>query len=177
MKTFQQVSIRRAEPADAGQLSALAARAFEETYAADNRPEDMAAYLQQHFTPERQAAELAEPDSTYLLAEVEGEAVGYARLLAGGLPDCLTGAGHGIELARLYVLVAWQGRGVGAALMESCLALARAQSGVLLWLAVWKRNHRALAFYRRWQFREVGEKTFQLGEDLQEDFVMVRPLL
>lgn len=32
-----------------------------------------------------------------------------------------------------------------------------------MWLGVWEHNSRARAFYRKWEFREVGQQIFQLG--------------
>jgi len=45
-----------------------------------------------------------------------------------------------------------------------------------IWLGVWEHNPRALAFYKRWGFEIVGRQAFLLGQDLQQDFVMVRPV-
>jgi ribosomal protein S18 acetylase RimI-like enzyme len=63
---------------------------------------------------------------------------------------------------------------VAAELMRSCLAEARREGGDLIWLAVWKENPRAIAFYRKWGFDTAGEKIFQLGSDPQTDLVMIR---
>ena len=46
----------------------------------------------------------------------------------------------------------------------------------VVWLDVWEKNLRAIAFYRKWGFIEVGEQTFQLGDDLQQDLLMARAL-
>ena len=53
--------IRQATASDAALMAELGARTFSETFAADNTPEDMAAYLAASFSPEQQAAELADP--------------------------------------------------------------------------------------------------------------------
>jgi ribosomal protein S18 acetylase RimI-like enzyme len=44
------------------------------------------------------------------------------------------------------------------------------------WLGVWERNARAIAFYRKFGFAEVGEHVFLLGKDPQRDVVMARPV-
>jgi diamine N-acetyltransferase len=67
-------AIRRADHEDARLPAEPGARTFAETFAADNRPEDMAAYLAASFSPARQAAEPADPASTFLIAEVGGRA-------------------------------------------------------------------------------------------------------
>jgi ribosomal protein S18 acetylase RimI-like enzyme len=164
-------TIRRADAGDAGLLAELGARTFSETFAADNTPEDMAAYLAESFNVAQQTTELADAASTIFLAEVGGLAVGYAMLYAGKPEDGVEGA-KPVELVRLYVLREWLGRGVGEALMRACVNEARRAGHATIWLGVWERNWRAQAFYRKWNFREVGEHVFQLGSDPQRDILM-----
>src|ERR1044071_7503810 len=114
------VTIRRANSDDAKLLAELGARTFEETFAVDNTKEDMACYLALHFSVAQQAAELAHPASTFLIAEVDGQPAGYAKLQAGEPPNEIEGA-KPIELVRLYVSQERLGRGVGEALMRACL--------------------------------------------------------
>ncbi len=168
-------SIRYAAGGDAALLAELSARTFAETFAADNTPEDMAAYLASAFGVTQQAAELNDPRATFLLAEIEGAPVGYAKLYAGDAPACVTGE-RPLELARLYAGQAWIGRGVGASLMTACIAEAVRRGHRTMWLGVWERNLRAQAFYRRWDFRIVGQQIFQLASDPQTDLVMERAL-
>ena len=109
------------------------------------------------------------------MAEADGEPIGFARLRRGEVPDCVTGPGP-LELQRIYVLRAWLGLKAGPALLQRCLEEARALGARTLWLGVWERNERALAFYRRHGFVEVGDHTFMVGTDPQRDVIMVRAL-
>ena len=168
------LAIRRAVPGDAGLLAELGARTFSETFAADNDPEDMAAYLAASFNHARQTAELTDAASVFFIAEVGGAAAGYAKLHAGG-PEGIEGP-KPVELVRLYVSREWLGRGVGEALMRACVDEARRAGYETIWLGVWERNGRAQAFYRKWNFRAVGEHVFHLGSDPQTDILMERPL-
>lgn len=167
--------IRRAAAGDAGLLAELGARTFSEAFAADNRPEDIAAYLAASFSPERQAAELADPSSVFFIAEVGGAAVGYAQIRAGE-PGAGVEGPKPVELVRLYAAREWHGRGVGEALMRACVEEARRAGHGRIWLGVWERNGRAQAFYRKWGFRPVGRHVFRLGSDAQTDIVMERAL-
>jgi GNAT superfamily N-acetyltransferase len=167
--------IRRAGPADAALLAELGARTFHETFAADNRPEDMAAYLASAFSVEQTERELSDPRSIWLVAEIDGAAAGYAKLYAGAAPECVRGPDP-VELARIYAARAWLGRGVGALLLRACLEEARRGGHRTIWLGVWERNERARAFYRKWDFRDAGTQIFQLGSDTQTDVVMEREL-
>ena len=167
------LAIRRANSEDAGLLAELGARTFYETFAADNAPEDMAAYVAASFNPAQQTAELADPASTFLIAEVGGHAAGYAMLRAGEPAEGVEGP-KPVELVRLYVSREWLGRGVGEALMRACVGEARQAGHGTIWLGVWERNGRAQAFYRKWDFRAVGEHVFRLGSDPQRDILMER---
>jgi ribosomal protein S18 acetylase RimI-like enzyme len=170
------VSVRRADSSDARLLASLGARTFSETFASENTPEDMAAYLQSAFSHAQLTAELSDAHSIFFVAEATGEAAGYAKLYEGDLrPDCLTGV-RAVELVRLYVLQRWLGRGVGRALMQRCMDEARRAGYSTMWLGVWERNRRAQAFYRKCGFRPVGERIFQLGSDAQTDWLMERAL-
>lgn len=169
------LKIRRGTLEDAALLSELGARIFSDTFAADNTPEDLATYLAASFSVAQQTAELEDEGSIFLIAEVDGVAAGYAKLHGGESAEGVTGA-NPIELVRLYVSRDWLGSGVGAQLMRACLDEAQQSGHETIWLGVWERNARAQAFYRKWDFRIVGEHTFQLGSDQQRDLVMERPL-
>jgi GNAT superfamily N-acetyltransferase len=169
------IHIRHATPTDNILLANLGRQTFSDSFAPDNTPEDMAAYLAGSFSPQIQAAELADPNTVFLIAELDGETVGFARLKEGLPPACITGV-HPIEIVRFYSVKAWIGRGVGPALMQACLDEARQRGCDSIWLDVWERNPRAIAFYRKWGFIEAGTATFKLGADLQHDLLMQRML-
>jgi diamine N-acetyltransferase len=172
------VKIRPAVAGDASALSRLGATTFLETFAGENTPEDMAAYLASAFTPERQAAEITDPASTLLLAEhldesSDTELVGYVHLVSGPAPEAVRGPVP-LEIKRLYVARAWHGQGVGHELMDSAIEAARSHGARTLWLGVWERNPRALAFYGKYGFERVGEQAFVLGTDAQTDWLLAR---
>lgn len=175
--------VRPATLADAARLSELGAATFRATFASGNTPEDMQRYLAEAFTPVRQAAEIADPASVVLLAEyreMSGGAeaaalVGYAHLVAGPAPAAVRGPAP-MELKRLYVAHDWHGRDVAQALMTAALDAACARGARTLWLGVWERNPRAVAFYAKYGFARVGEHTFVLGTDAQTDWLLARPL-
>ena len=174
------IKIRTAAIGDAAPLSRLGAATFRDTFEGENTPEDMSRYLAEAFTPERQAAEIADPDGTVLLAEHlaesgEAELVGYAHLMSGPVPEAVQGPVP-LELKRLYVARPWHGRRVAQALMNAAIDAARARGAHTLWLGVWERNPRAVAFYSKYGFARIGEHTFALGTDSQTDWLLVRPI-
>jgi len=170
-----ELTIRRATLDDAVLLAELGAKTFSDTFAADNTPEDMAAYLAAAFGPTQQAAELTDPHCVALIAEKDSVAIGYALLRTHAAPDCITGH-QPVELVRLYVAQESIGSGVGAMLMQSCIDEARTIGFDTLWLGVWEHNQRAQKFYLKWDFQTVGTHAFQLGTDTQTDYLMQRGL-
>lgn len=166
---------RKADPADAATLAAFAEATFRATFGADNSAEDMELHCRTSYGVARQAAEIADPAWCTLLSEHEGRLVGFAQLRFGAAPAGVDAARPG-ELHRLYVDAAWHGRGVAGALMAACHDELERRAADAVWLGVWERNPRAIAFYRRSGFVEVGEHVFQLGSDPQRDVIMAKTL-
>ena len=169
------VVVRLAGPADAAWLAALAERTFRETYTEFNTPENMEAYVAEHFGLDRQAAELRDPAMVTLVVEADRQAAGYAQLARGPAPSSVAGPAP-MELVRFYVDRPWHGRGLAQTLMAATVDTARLAGARTLWLGVWERNGRAIAFYRKCGFEDVGTHTFVLGTDHQRDRVLVRQL-
>jgi diamine N-acetyltransferase len=167
------VIIRIASAGDAALLANLGRQTYYDTFSAQNTVETMALYLEDAFSPQKQAAELADPATLFLIAEDEGKPVGYARLKEGHAPECVTGQ-RPIEIIRFYAIKEYIGHGLGAILMTACLEEAARRTCDTAWLDVWKENPRGIAFYKKWGFAIVGEQGFQMGEELQEDWIMSR---
>jgi diamine N-acetyltransferase len=169
------IQVRSAIAADALSLSQFGARTFRDAFAAENRPENLEAYLAKAYGLPQQSAEIADPAIATLIAESNRELVGFAQLRRGVPPGCVLGPDP-IELWRFYVDRAWHGQGVASNLMSSVVSEALRRGARTLWLGVWERNGRAQAFYRKHGYVVVGEQAFVLGRDRQTDLVMARPL-
>ena len=172
---IEPLPIRRGVPADAEALAAFAARTFHETFAADNRPEDMRDYLASAFGIEHQSRELADCGVATLLVHDAGMLVAYAQVRRITPPACVTHE-RAIQLRRFYVDRPYQGRGIAQPLMSAVHDAVRAFGGRHVWLGVWEHNPRALAFYRKQGFVDVGYEDFHLGSDRQIDRILVTPL-
>jgi putative acetyltransferase len=157
---------------DAAQLAAFATRTFTEAFAKDNRPEDLEQYLASAYGVAQQARELADPQVVTLLAHEGSTLSAYAQVRRSGPPSCV-GVLAPIELQRFYVDRPFQGRGVAGMLMGVVHDAVDAMGGRHVWLGVWERNARAIAFYRREGFVDVGSKDFYVGPDRQTDRVLV----
>lgn len=168
-------TIRRATRADVPALAELAARTFRDTFAADSHPDDLALHLATSYGTTQQARELDDPAITTLVADSDGALVAFAQLRRGVPPAAVVGAAP-MELWRFYVAAHWHGRGLAQQLVAQVVATAIAAGAETIWLGVWERNPRAIAFYRKSGFVDVGEQLYVVGTDPQTDRVMARPL-
>jgi len=171
------LKLRRGEITDAEKLQPLAVIIFNDTFAANplNKPEDMRVYIAEAFSLEQTRRELADGHTTFFIVEVKDEMIGYAKLQEQTTEECVSDA-NPIELARLYVLKNFHGRGIAEKLMNECFKYAAGKNYRTMWLAVWEHNFRAQRFDEQLGFTKVGSHVFQLGRDPQIDWVMEKKL-
>jgi ribosomal protein S18 acetylase RimI-like enzyme len=118
-----------------------------------------------------QGEESSDQQLTTLLAEVAGQLVGFAQLRLAHATVCVKGD-RPAELHRIYVSSEWHGRGVANELMRGVYAAAAQAGSDCIWLGVWERNLKAIAFYRKCGFFVVGDHPFVLGRDRQRDLIL-----
>lgn len=166
---------RRGTAADAEELAKFGARMFVDSYQHLTERAELEAYARDHFTADRQHAELMDPALTTILA-VDPHICGYAQLLMPAVPDCELAARRPAELKRIYVDHDWHGTGVARELLRCVEAEAHQRDCDVLWLAVWEVNDRAISFYGKHGFRVVGRQGFPIGNEEQTDHVMAKAL-
>lgn len=161
------IRVRCATTHDAELLANLAEALFRETFSRHNDPVQMDRYCSSHYAGRIQREELERPGTQVWLVEDGAQAVGYAQTRIH--PSHL-------ELQRFYLRATQHGRGVAQRLMEHVIAQAAQAGAKTIRLSVWKENARAIAFYRKYGYRIVGEQPFMLGTELQWDYVMEKEL-
>lgn len=173
-------SVSDAAPADAAELAAVAAATFPLACPPLTPPEDVAAFLGEHLSPQRFADYLSDPDRRVLVARANGRIIGYAMLAAGIGTDPAVAAAvpdrPAVELSKMYVLSGHHGGVASAALMDAALDRAVQGGASCVWLGVNAGNERAQRFYRKNGFAVTGERRFVVGSRVEHDAVMVRRL-
>ena len=160
---------------DAAVLAGFAERVFRETYAGKTDPDELERHISAKFGLAQRRAELLDPEMTTLFIFAGEVLSGYAQLRRGEKPDCVQPTGT-MNLFRFYLDQRWHGRGVAAHLMDAVITSARTLGAEALWLGVWGENKRAIAFYGKHAFEDVGTHLFQLGSEKHLDRVMLRLL-
>jgi diamine N-acetyltransferase len=170
-----ELQIRKATIDDANTLTEMARKSFYDTFHdhPKNSPEDLKSYMDEAFTAEAFAVELADKDSMFFVAEIANKIVGYVKLKRFAREEEIS-AENPIELCRLYALQDFIGKGIGKTLMLKSLEFAKENRHDTIWLGVWEYNYPAQNFYTKFGFEKCGEHIFQLGNDPQTDWLMER---
>jgi len=174
-RTIGAYSIRRCTADDAATVASLAARLFAEAYGPTHPEPELSRYLARSFPVDGIREAIADDSVTMLVAEDStGNAIAYAYLRASPEPPAGVTGQRVFEIVRFYVDGSWQGRGVGAALMEECFDDAKRRGADVIWLQVWKEAPWAVGFYEKMGFSVVGSAFFYFGEQVGHDHVMAR---
>jgi ribosomal protein S18 acetylase RimI-like enzyme len=172
------VHVSAVELGDADELATVAALTFPLACPPTSAPENIVSFIDSHLTAERFREYIGDPHHVVLAASDGNRIVGYSMLIRGVPDDADVQQAVSVvpsaELSKMYVLPESHGRGVSAALMEASLDRAADMAAKSVWLGVNQQNQRAQRFYAKHGFKINGTKVFHLGDDIENDYVMVR---
>src|SRR3954468_15096883 len=158
------MTIRIAVPEDRRLLAELAAATLPLVLPPGTSSANKASFIRQHLSETRFAAYLTDDDRTVLVDADADRPRGYTMLVSGEPGDADVAAAISlrptVELSKCYVRPEHQGRGIAQRLLDASFEAARAHGAIGIWLAVNLDNHRAIRFYERNGFGEVGRTHF-----------------
>lgn len=166
---------RQCTPEDLEILQAFSRKCFFETFAAVNTPENMEAYLDKAYAPEKLRAELSDINSIFYFLYLDEKLAGYLKLNEAPAQTEFHDQ-EALEIERIYVSQAFQGEGFGRCLMNKAIDTAKEREKKYIWLGVWEKNAKALRFYKKSGFSPIGTHSFMVGDDEQTDILMRKDL-
>ena len=169
------VFLRNCTVDDIDTLRALSIKTYYETFADMNTLENMQAYLAEAFGINKLLRELNDPNSTFLFLYFNELLAGYLKLNEAPSQTDINDK-TSLEIERIYVSREFQGKGLGRYLMEQAISIAAERNKTYIWLGVWEENKKAIRFYKRNGFCEIGTHSFVMGEDVQTDYIMRKDL-
>lgn len=131
----------------------------------------MQKYLDNSLSLKQLSDELADESCEFYFAIYENAVIGYLKVNHGDAQTELKDQSS-LEIERIYVLKEYHGKAVGQLLYERALQIANQREADHVWLGVWEKNPRAIAFYKKNGFVEFDKHIFRLGEDDQTDIMM-----
>jgi ribosomal protein S18 acetylase RimI-like enzyme len=178
------IRVDSASEADVIEIAYVAAQTFPLACPSALPPDSIATFIETNLSALRFREYLEAEDREVLVARhqqekpndsVDSRILGYAIVIHGeeGVPQPIA-ARPAVELSKIYVLPDGHGAGVAATLMAKAITIATTAGARCIWLGVNQKNQRAQRFYTKHGFAIVGTRTFQIGEAVENDFIMVR---
>ena len=174
------VVVRPVVEDDIPELAALAGRTFPLACPPHTTDEAKAQFVRTMLSEASFEGYLADADRDLLVAESDDGLVGYVMTVAGEPVDAEAAAAATrrptVELSKCYADAAMHGSGAAGLLVDAAIELAVRRGARAMWLGVNEENARAHRFYGKHGFSKVGTKHFLVGDRLEDDWVMERPL-
>ena len=169
------ITLKKCGIEDLVDLQSIGIETFTDTFAAHNTPEDLQAYLDKAYDPEKLKEELSTEGSTFYFLYDGDELAGYMKFNVATALTEDRGA-DSLEVERIYIRPDFKRKGLGRFLIDKAIGIARTQGKELIWLGVWEHNVNAIAFYEKMGFIHTGSHSFFMGDDEQTDFIMTKKL-
>ncbi|WP_096271271.1 GNAT family N-acetyltransferase [Paucisalibacillus globulus] len=167
--------LRRCDVEDLRTLKEISYETFHDTFKEQNTPENMQAYLERAFSEEQLERELTNPSSRFFFVCVNDEVAGYLKI---NVNDAQSEEmdNDSLEIERIYVRRKFQNQGLGKLLLNKANNIAMEEHKKKIWLGVWEKNERAIAFYKNTGFVQTGAHAFYMGDEEQTDLIMTKVL-
>lgn len=169
------VHIQKCMKGDLLALQKISYATFDETFREQNTPENMQAYLEKAFNRKQLESEWMNPNSEFYFAYTDGELAGYLKVNIGDAQSEKMGE-DALEVERIYVKSNFQGIGVGKRLLLHAVDIANERNKKKIWLGVWEKNDKAIAFYEKLGFTRTSSHPFYMGDEEQVDYIMEKNL-
>lgn len=169
------IGFRAATADDALCIGILGTQVFLDTYAPAGIRPAIAREVRAHFSLDVIEGLLTDPSIAFILAVQEEHLLGFAQVTVGATHPLVLSA-PSAELDRLYVQEPFTSRGLGKALLQKSQQAALARGAACLWLTAWVGNSRALAFYARQGYTELGSTLYTFENEDFENRVFARDL-
>jgi len=156
-------NIRKATTTDAKLIASIGETTFLETYLVNMPKTDVETFIEKTFDINTLTEELRNPDIHYYMIYHDTTLAGYSKIVLN-VPNENIEATSITKLDRLYVLKAFHGKHIGIQLFNYTLEASKKNGQQGIWLYVWIENKRAISFYTKNNFKNVGSFDFVISE-------------
>jgi diamine N-acetyltransferase len=170
------IKIVKATTDEVSAIQSISRATFYEAFELQNNPEDFKIFTDKAFALDKLTKEVHNPSSQFYFAKDADKVVGYLKV---NLDDAQTEpeGNDALEIERIYVYQAYQGKSIGKSFLEQAYEIAKSQHKKYVWLGVWEHNVKAIAFYKSQGFEIFGSHEFVIGSDIQTDWMMKKEVV
>lgn len=166
------IKIKIAQEADTDVLALLGRLTYAESHGdfiADKN--DLLKYLDKHFSVSKTKQDINNPKHFFYIMLADDLPVGYAKLVLNAKHESIASQNN-CRLERIYILIDFIPMKIGQQFLTFVEEKAKELKVDTLWLSVYIKNNRAIRFYERNEFKNVGELNFMVNGKEYENFVM-----
>lgn len=165
MQPSSKIEIRTANKDDATFIALLGRVTFTETFGHFFKDkQDLIDYYNTTFSVDKIERSLTKPNNVYWIAFVEKLPVGYAKLKLRSGSQFIPSE-NVCQLQKIYVLKDFLSMKIGFELQNRLLKKAKETGNSKIWLSVLHSNERAINFYLKNGFQQIGKHDFQIGNE------------
>lgn len=170
------LAIKIAKPEEAPIIALLARVSFAETFRElFEDKSDLVKYLDQTFDVAKIEKGISKPNNLFVIAYFNGLPVGYGKLKYESPSDFVPFSQLG-QLQKLYVLKDFLSQKIGSQLQDFLFDKARENGLEKIWLSVLDSNARAIRFYQKNGFEQIGKFQFQIGKEMFDFTALLKSL-
>jgi ribosomal protein S18 acetylase RimI-like enzyme len=170
------MEIRIANKDDTGFIALLARITFTETFGhLFKDKQDLLDYYDSTFLVNKIENSISKPNNIYWIALVDRLAVGYAKLKLNSQSEFISEE-NVCQLQKIYILRDFLSMKIGFELQNLLLKKAKENGFSKIWLSVLNSNERAINFYIKNGFMEIGNHDFQIGKENFEFIALSKKL-
>ncbi len=170
------IDIRIAKETDAEVLALLGRVTYIESHAHFvNNKADINHYANEAYAVSKIREELKNENTKYYLACYKELPVGFVKLVLDSTLSCIDSE-KTIRLEKNYVLEDFIECKIGKKLLEFSLEKVIAYSYESIWLTVYIKNIRAIKFYHKYDFTEVGKMDYIVNGKKFENDVLFKKI-
>jgi len=169
------INIKRCNIVDSRILQEISYETFNETFKNQNSTENMNAYLEKAFNINQVEKELSNNSSQFFFISLNNAVSGYLKINTNDAQTEEMGD-ESLEIERIYIKKEFQKHGLGKYLLNKAIQIAEELKKSKVWLGVWEKNEKAIAFYKKMGFVQTGAHSFYMGDEEQVDFIMTKKL-
>ena len=164
---------RIATKKDATVIALLGRVTFTETFGHFFRDhQDLLNYYDSTFSVEKIESSIANEYNVFWISFVNRLPVGYAKLKLNSKSEFIE-TENVCQLQKIYVLKDFLSLKIGLALQQHLLKKAKELKFHRIWLSVLNSNERAINFYQKNGFKNLGTHNFQIGKE-KFDFIAMQ---
>jgi len=162
---MEHLIIRKAKLEDAEFIALLARTTFTETFGHYFRNnQDLLDYYDKTFNVSKIRQSIAKENNVFWISFYNELPVGYAKLKKYS-SSVFINSDKVSQLQKIYILKDFLSKKIGYKMQSEMFKEVIAMGNKYMWLSVLESNQRAISFYAKSGFTEIGKLSFEIGQE------------